>query len=54
MLANWTEWLMMGGYAAFVWPGYAISIVILAWMVIEPLIRYKQYIKSLREDDTPY
>ena len=31
-----SEFLRMGGYAAFVWPSFALAAVVVAWNVIEP------------------
>ena len=29
-----SEFLRMGGYAAFVWPSFALAVVVIAWNVI--------------------
>ena len=34
------EFLNMGGYAAFVWPAYAISVGALAAVVVSTLVAY--------------
>ena len=35
--------LDMGRYAAFVWPVYAISAVVLVWMVVDSLGRARRW-----------
>ena len=40
----------MGGYAAFVWPGYALSLVALAWMIVLPVIQHGREIKKRNDE----
>ena len=35
--------LDMGRYAAFVWPVYAISAVVLIWMLVDSLARSRRW-----------
>ncbi len=35
--------LDMGRYAAFVWPAYAITALVLAWMVLDSLARARRW-----------
>ena len=35
--------LDMGKYAAFVWPVYAISALVLAWMLLDSLARARRW-----------
>jgi heme exporter protein D len=44
-LANWAA---MGGYAAFVWPAYAVALVVLGGIAAQSWRRYRA---SLRELD---
>ena len=30
-------WLEMGGYAWFVWPAYALTVGVMAWLVVDSL-----------------
>jgi heme exporter protein D len=39
----------MGGYAAFVWPAYAISIGVLTAMVVATLRAYRRARKKIEE-----
>ena len=39
----------MGGYAAFVWPAYAISVGVLTVMVVATLRAYRRAKKQIEE-----
>ena len=32
----------MDGYAVYVWPSFALTIVALAWMVVAPWLRHRR------------
>ena len=40
--------LDMGKYAAFVWPVYAISALVLVWMVVDSLGRARRWRREAR------
>ena len=42
------HFLSMGGYARFVWPAYALAVIVLAGFVIEGVVTYR---KNRRELD---
>ena len=42
------DWLAMGGYAQYVWPAYAVFVLVLAWDWFAPLFRRRQLLKELR------
>lgn len=46
---NFSEFFAMGGYAAYVWPSYAIAAVVLVLNVIVPLRQRKRALLRLRE-----
>ncbi len=46
---SWSEWLIMGGYARFVWPAYVIALVILAWNLCAPIRRHRRFIRDLSQ-----
>jgi heme exporter protein D len=46
-----SSFLAMGGYAAFVWPAYAVSVFVLAAMTIGTLRAYRRARKQI--DDLP-
>ncbi|HWD59677.1 MAG TPA: heme exporter protein CcmD [Stellaceae bacterium] len=41
-------WAAMGGYAAFVWPAYAVALAVLGGIAVQSVRRYRA---SLRELD---
>ena len=41
------EFLQMGGYAAYVWPAYALTALTLAVSLITPIHRRKRLIREL-------
>ena len=44
------NWFLMGGYAWFVWPSYAIGILILLWGAVVPYYRHKRIVKEFRRE----
>ena len=44
-----TEFLSMGGYAAYVWSAYGISLAVLLANVWLPINREKQLLQSLKK-----
>jgi heme exporter protein D len=40
-------WFAMGGYAAFVWPAYAIAAVVLGGMSVYSWRRYRASVETL-------
>ena len=49
--------LDMGRYAAFVWPAYAISLVVLVWLVVDSMRRAgrwrREFERRERDRDRP-
>ena len=42
-----TEFLAMGGYAAFVWPAYGLAAAVLGGLVIESIAAYRRVRRAL-------
>ena len=42
------EFLAMGGYAAYVWPAYAVFFAVLAWDWMAPALRRRRLTRELR------
>lgn len=40
------EFLAMGGHGAYVWSAYAISIVVLVWLVVAPSRRCSKFLAA--------
>ncbi|NUO74164.1 MAG: heme exporter protein CcmD [Frateuria sp.] len=43
-----SQFLAMGGYAAYVWPAYAVFFVVLFADFIAPLLRRRRNLRELR------
>jgi len=41
------NWAQMGGYAAFVWPAYAVALVVLGGIAAQCWRRYRASIRDL-------
>jgi heme exporter protein D len=41
-MKSWHEFLLMGGYAAYVWPAYALAAVVLVLNAVLPLRRLRR------------
>ena len=44
-----TNYLAMGGYAAFVWPAYALAIAVMVGLFLQGLRRYRRSQRMLEE-----
>jgi heme exporter protein D len=44
-----SSFLDMGGYAAFVWPAWALTAALLAWMAIASMRRLKSLERELAD-----
>jgi heme exporter protein D len=42
-----TQYLAMGGYAAFVWPAYAVALVVLGGLAVQSLRAYRRNLRQL-------
>jgi heme exporter protein D len=42
-----SHYLAMGGYAAFVWPAYAIALVVLGGITVQSWCRYRASRRAL-------
>ena len=45
--ADLHDWLLMGGYGWFVWPSYAIALLVLLANLIHPLYRHRRLLEKL-------
>ncbi len=48
MISSLQNFLAMGGYAAYVWPAYAVFLLVLVADVLAPTIRRRQVLRDLR------
>ncbi len=42
------QFFAMGGYAAYVWPAYAVFFIVLAWDWFAPALRRRRLTRELR------
>ena len=47
MTGTLASWLAMGGYAAFVWPAYGITAVVLAGLAFHSWRRHRASLRAL-------
>lgn len=43
------EFFHMGGYALYVWPAYAIALLVLVLNIVLPILRQRQQLRKLRK-----
>ena len=48
MIGSLQDFLAMGGYAAYVWPAYAVFLVVLIADALAPTIRRRRVLRDLR------
>lgn len=47
-MKSWHEFLLMGGFAAYVWPAYGIAALVLIGNAVFPLRRLKRRLAELK------
>lgn len=45
-----TEWLAMGGYAAYVWPVFGVAVLTIAVISILPIYLHKRLREEIKRD----
>lgn len=50
MSAAFTDWLAMGGYAAFVWSSFGLAAVVLTANIVWPYWELRRLKRELREE----
>jgi len=40
-------------YAAFIWPAYAITVVVFVWMILDAGLRARRWRRRFEETDRP-
>jgi heme exporter protein CcmD len=46
-MTGFQSWAEMGGYAAFIWPAYAVAFVVLGGMALQSWRRYRASLRDL-------
>ena len=44
-----SEFLSMGGYAQYVWPAFAVTLVVLIWMAVVSFSEYRRAQRDIAE-----
>jgi heme exporter protein D len=52
-MSGFQNWARMGGYAAFVWPAYAVAFVVLGGIVAQSWRRYRASLRDLNRLQRP-
>ena len=47
---NIAEFFAMGGHATYVWGAYGVTLVVMVWLVLRPLVRRSGILKSLQKN----
>ena len=45
---NMTSFFAMGGHGVYVWSAYGVSLLLLSYLVIRPLLRRAEILKNVR------
>jgi heme exporter protein D len=48
-VSNLSTYLAMGGYAAFVWPAYGLTVAVLGGLALHSWRRYRQSVRAVEE-----
>ena len=46
-----TQFLLMGGYAPYVWPAYALAVLVLGGFAVQSLRDYRRTERALTEQE---
>jgi len=46
-MSDFQHWAQMGGYAAYVWPAYAVAILVLGGIAVQSWRRYRASLRDL-------
>lgn len=52
-MSGFQSWAQMGGYAAFVWPAYAVALVVLGGAAAQSWRRYRASVRDLERLQRP-
>lgn len=46
-----SEFFAMDGYALYVWPAFAVTVVLMGWAALAPWLRHRRLRRAIRRDD---
>jgi heme exporter protein D len=52
-MSDFQHWAQMGGYAAYVWPAYAVAILVLGGIAVQSWWRYRASLRDLERLQPP-
>lgn len=44
---SFNEFVQMGGHGPYVWASYVISLAVLAWLIVSPLLRKRKLVQEV-------
>lgn len=44
---SFNEFIQMGGHGPYVWASYVISLAVLVWLIVSPLLRKRKLIQEV-------
>lgn len=44
---SWHDFLLMGGHGVYVWSAYAMTLIVMLWLIIAPLLRQRQLLRDI-------
>jgi heme exporter protein D len=47
--ANLDEFLAMGGHAAYVWPAYGVTLLVILYILCAPLLAQRRFVREERQ-----
>lgn len=45
---NWSEFFHMGGYATFVWSSYGLTLLVIVFNIVSPLLQRKRVVARIK------
>lgn len=48
---SWQALLAMEGHGPYVWSAYAITLIVLLWLLLAPMLRRRQLIADIRAQE---
>jgi len=46
-VSSWHEFITMGGYALYVWPAYALGLVVILYNAVAPIVMRRRLLRQL-------
>ncbi|MGN8160569.1 heme exporter protein CcmD [Salinisphaera sp. SWV1] len=46
-MKSWHEFITMGGYGLYVWPAYALGLIVIAFNVVAPILARRRLLRRI-------